>query len=239
MSSPAAIAVLVAGLVLVLVGAELFFDALLAAAARLRISAFALTVVVSGLELENLTAGIAANAKDLPGAAAGTFLGGTTFLALGVAGIGALIAPIRADLPKPVIAWLGAAPLPLLALSVDGELSRLDGVVLIAWFAVALIGMVRAGRPLLGATAASPTGSRPFMRLFAGLGILPAGGAVLADGIHRVVRDLASPRRSWATPRSRRESRRRRWRASPSRRGAAVATSRSPTSPGRSSTSPP
>src|SRR5436190_21634729 len=107
MSSPAAIAVLVAGLVLVLVGAELFFDALLAAAARLRISAFALTVVVSGLELENLTAGIAANAKDLPGPPAGTLLGGTTFLALGAAGIGAPIWPALADRPKPEAGRLG------------------------------------------------------------------------------------------------------------------------------------
>jgi len=46
-----------------------------------------------GFELENLAAGIA-NAKGLPGAAAGTFLGGTTFLTLAV---GAVISPIQQD----------------------------------------------------------------------------------------------------------------------------------------------
>src|SRR5439155_15589643 len=135
---------LVAGIVLVVGGAELFFEGLLAAAARLRVSAFALTLIVSGFELENLAAGIAANAKGLPGAAAGTFLGGTTFLALGVAGIGALIAPLRPGLPLGVMAWSAVAPLPLVALAADGRLSRLDGALLVAWFAVALTGMARA-----------------------------------------------------------------------------------------------
>src|SRR6266542_2717146 len=144
MSSVVAIALLVAGIGLVVGGAELFFEGLLSAAARLRVPAFALTAVVSGFELENLAAGIAANAKGLPGAAAGTFLGGTTFLALGVAGLGALIAPIRADLPRPVILWLLVSPLPLLLLAVDGELSRLDGAILVVWFALALAGKDRA-----------------------------------------------------------------------------------------------
>src|SRR5215211_8499115 len=99
MSSIVAITLLVAGVGLVVWGAELLFEGLLSAAARLRVSAFALTVAISGFEPENLAAGIAANAKGLPGAAAGTFLGGTTFLAIGVSGIAGLVAPIRADLP--------------------------------------------------------------------------------------------------------------------------------------------
>jgi hypothetical protein len=77
---------------------------ILALAARLRLPAFVATVVLSGFELENLAAGIAANAKGLPGAAAGTFLGGTTFLAAGVAGLGALIAPMGSRLPLPALA---------------------------------------------------------------------------------------------------------------------------------------
>src|SRR4051794_41520839 len=86
MSEVPALLTLAGGITLVVVGAELFFDGVLAVAGRLGVSAFVLTAVVSGLELENLAAGIAANARGLSGAAAGTFLGGTTFLALGVAG---------------------------------------------------------------------------------------------------------------------------------------------------------
>src|SRR3954451_19294700 len=131
MSEMPALLVLAGGLVLVVAGAELFFDGVLAGASRLGVSAFVLTAVVSGLELENLAAGIAANAKGLGGAAAGTFLGGTTFLALGVAGIAAVIAPIEARLPLPALAWTAAAPIPLLGLALDGEVSRLDGGLLL------------------------------------------------------------------------------------------------------------
>src|SRR3989442_14886036 len=99
MSSLAALALLVGGLVLVVAGAEAFFEGVLASAHRLGVSAFVVTVLLSGLELENLGAGIAANAKGLPGAAARTFLGGTTVLALGAAGLGALVAPVRSGPP--------------------------------------------------------------------------------------------------------------------------------------------
>jgi Ca2+/Na+ antiporter len=91
-------------LVLVVAGAEVFLDGLLALAARLRVSAFVVTMRLSGFELENLAAGIAATANGLPGVATGTFLSGTTFLALMVAGAGALIAPIDADLPRAALA---------------------------------------------------------------------------------------------------------------------------------------
>jgi cation:H+ antiporter len=189
-SSIGALALLVAGIALVVVGAEVLFAGLLSAAARLRVSAFALTVVVSGFELENLAAGIAANAKGLPGAAAGTFLGGTTFLALGVAGIGALLAPIRAELPRATVLWLLVSPLSLLLLAVDGELSRVDGAILLGWFAVALIGMARSGSsPLADRPLVEPR-RRPILGVLAGLGILTGGGVVLGDGLRRAVSDL-------------------------------------------------
>jgi cation:H+ antiporter len=171
--------------VLVVGGAELFFDGLLATAQRLGISAFVLTVLVSGFELENLAAGIAANAKGLPDAAAGTFLGGATFLALAVSGLAALIAPYRAQLPGRVYVWTAVAPLPLLALALDGSIGRLEGAVLVTWSIVALVAIARAagvrepfdaGRPRFAAA-----------RLLAGLGLLTAGGELLGDGIRRVV----------------------------------------------------
>jgi Ca2+/Na+ antiporter len=155
MSSLGALALLGAGLVLVVAGAELFFDGVLAAAQRLHVSPFVVTAVLSGFELENLAAGIAADLKGLPGAAAGTFLGGTTFLALGVAGVSGLIAPIRARLPTAVLVWAAVAPAPLAALSIDGRLSSADGALLVVWFAVALIALARSGAPLPARRAAT------------------------------------------------------------------------------------
>jgi cation:H+ antiporter len=177
---------LVVGVVLVVAGAELFFEGLLAAAARFGISAFALTVLVSGFELENLAAGIAANAKGLENAAAGTFLGGTTFLALAVAGLGAVAAPLRARLPAPVLALTAAAPLPALLLGLDGTISRLDGGLLLAWFALAMVGLWRSGRGLVGG---EPAGRKRFavLRVLVGLAVLTVAGEMLGEGIRRVV----------------------------------------------------
>lgn len=76
MSPVVAVLLLALGIGLVIAGAEALLDGLLATSARFGVSAFAITVAISGFELENLAAGIAANAAGLPGAAAGTFLGG-------------------------------------------------------------------------------------------------------------------------------------------------------------------
>lgn len=190
MSTLGALGLLALGLVVVVAGAELFFEGVLALARRLNVAPFAVAAVLSGFELENLAAGIAANAKGLPGAAAGTFLGGTTFLALGVTGLAALIAPIRAPLPRGALAWTAVAPLPLLALSLDGTLSRLDGAVLLAWFALALTGLARAGRGLLAAGEDRTDRARRrsvLLRLVGGLALLTAGGELLAQGLRDTV----------------------------------------------------
>ncbi|MBA2536905.1 MAG: hypothetical protein H0V20_05655 [Actinobacteria bacterium] len=187
MSSLAGVALLIGGVVLVVAGAEVFFKGLLDTAARLGVAPFVLAVVVSGFELENLAAGIAANVKGLPNAAAGTFLGGTTFLALGVTGLAALLAPIGAHLPLAAIAWTAASPLPLLALGIDGEISRIDGGVLLVWFVVAVIGLARSGRSLESAEELEKRRRFSALRLVAGLAILSAGGELLGEGIRRVV----------------------------------------------------
>jgi hypothetical protein len=74
------------GVVLVVAGAELFFDELLASTAHLRVAPFVVTAAISGFELENLLAGIVADVKDFPDGRRERSFGGTTFLALGVAG---------------------------------------------------------------------------------------------------------------------------------------------------------
>jgi cation:H+ antiporter len=177
---------LVVGLALVIGGAELFFDGLLATASRWRLSPFVLMVVVSGFELENLAAGIATNLKGLGNAAAGTFLGGTTFLALGVTGLSAALVPISAALPASVLLWSASAPLPLLALGSDGDLSRLDGLILLLWAVVAIGGIAYAGRSLPGSEAAEMT-RHPLVRMLGGLAVLTGGGVALGEGLHRVV----------------------------------------------------
>lgn len=182
-----ALGALILGIALIVGGAGALMDGLLGVGSRLRVSPFVLTVLLSGFELENLAAAIAANAKGLPGAAAGTVFGGVTFLALAVAGLGALIAPIRATLPKRFLLWTAVSPLPTLLLGLDGELSRTDGALLLAWFGLAVVGVARAGRSVLYAEPPS----RPrfsLLKLTGGLAVLTVGGNLLGDSIRSVVR---------------------------------------------------
>jgi cation:H+ antiporter len=188
-STAAGLIALAAGIAAVVWAADVFVGGLLGLGRALGIAPFVLTVALSGFETENLAAGIAANATGVPGAAAGTVLGGVTFLALGVAGVGGVIAPMRAQLPVRFAVWTAVSPLPLLAFAVDGELSRLEGAVLVVWSIVALVGLARAGRGLLG----EENGERvrfAGVRLLVGLGVLTLGGWLLAEGLRTTVRNL-------------------------------------------------
>jgi len=71
---------LVAGLALVVWGAELFTDGAIRVAARLAMSTFLVGAVVSGFEPENLAGGAAAALGDLPQIALGTVIGSMIFL---------------------------------------------------------------------------------------------------------------------------------------------------------------
>jgi cation:H+ antiporter len=184
---------LVAGLVVVVFAADMFVDGLLAVALALGIAPFVLSVALSGFETENLATGIAANAKGLSGAAAGTFLGGITFLSFGVAGLGALIAPIRVTLPIRFAVWTAVSPLPLFAFAVDGHLSRLEGGLLVVWAVVALVGLALSGRELLGGEEEDEHVRRPGLRLIAGLALLTGGGWLIAQGLRTTVRQLGIP----------------------------------------------
>jgi cation:H+ antiporter len=189
MSGAVGLVVLAAGVLLVIWAADLLVDGLLGVGRALRIAPFVLTVVLSGFETENLVAGIAANTKGLPGAAAGTFLGGVTFLAFGVAGLGGLIAPMRVVLPPRFALWIAAAPLPLLVFAEDGHLSRVEGALLVAWWVVSLVGLAVSGRDLLADDSAERV-RRPGVKLVAGLGVLTGGGWLIGEGLKSTVRHL-------------------------------------------------
>ena len=193
MSGAAGVIVLIAGVGVVVFAADVFVDGLLGVALALGIAPFVLSVALSGFETENLATGIAANAKGLPGAAAGTFLGGVTFLAFGVAGLGGLIAPIRVELPTRFAIWMAVSPLPLLAFAIDGHISRIEGGVLVVWSVAALVGLARSGRGLLRVEDDDERVRRPGLRLLVGLALLTSGGWLIGQGLRTTVRQLGIP----------------------------------------------
>jgi cation:H+ antiporter len=188
-STVVGLAALVGGIALVIWAADMLVDGLLGVGRALGIAPFVLTVALSGFETENLVAGIAANTNGLPGAAAGTFLGGMTFLAFGAAGLGGVIAPMRVELPPRFALWMAVSPVPLLAFAVEGELSRVEGAVLVGWWVICLVGIAVSGRGLLADENAERV-RRPGVRLLLGLGVLSGGGWLLGEGLRSTVRHL-------------------------------------------------
>ena len=178
---------------MVVFAADVFVDGLLGVALALGIAPFVLSVFLSGFETENLAVGIAANAKGLPGAAAGTFLGGMTFLAFGVAGLGGLIAPIRVELPTRFAVWTAISPVPLFAFAVGGHISRLEGGLLVIWSVVALIGLARSGRELMVDEDEDEHVRWPGLRLVLGLALLTGGGWLIGQGLRTTVSRLGVP----------------------------------------------
>jgi cation:H+ antiporter len=170
--------------------ADAFVDGLLGVAMALGIAPFVLSVALSGFETENLAAGIAANAKGLPGAAAGTFLGGVTFLAFAVAGLGGLIAPVKVELPPRFALWTAIAPAPLLAFGLGGRLSRVEGAALVLWSIVALVGLAHTGHDLLVGEDEEDHARWPGLRLLGGLALLTGGGWLIGQGLRTTVRQL-------------------------------------------------
>src|SRR5215218_6876496 len=191
LSGLVSLALLSAGIALIILGAETFFAGLLGAARRLGVSTFFLTLLISGLEVENIAAGLAAHFAGFPGAAAGTFLGGTTFITLGVAGLGATLVPFRVSLPREFFVTTAFAGAPLALLASDGTLSRVDGGILIATFCVAMIilhrftGAVSEGEP--GDDDDPQRKSHPWAWLLGGLVLLTVGGELLGTGLQGVV----------------------------------------------------
>ena len=184
------LALLAAGLGLIVFGAESFFAGLLGAARRLGVSTFFLTLLISGLEVENIAAGLAANLAGFPGAAAGTFLGGTTFITLGVAGLGAILVPFRVSLPREFFLTTAFAGAPLALLAADGALSRVDGGMLIATFCLAMIVLHRSTGDVSEGDPDDDDwqrGRHPWARLLGGLAAMTVGGELLGNGLHGVV----------------------------------------------------
>lgn len=130
---------LLAGLALVVWGAERFTDGAIRLAARLALSTFFVGAVVSGLEPENLASGAAAALGGLPQIALGPVIGSTIFLLTGALGLALLVAPMDVQIPRegPAAMVLSLA-LFAVALWTDGTVSRLEGVLL----AVAAVGLM-------------------------------------------------------------------------------------------------
>jgi len=107
------------------------------------ISAFLISIIFIGFDPDNLSVGIVASYNGTSGIVWGSIIG-AAMVAIALAfGVSAFFAPMKFEkVPKQILAILISAVLLLGALGVDGQLSRIDGFILLAAFVVSLIWLI-------------------------------------------------------------------------------------------------
>ncbi len=142
-----------AGVALVVLGAETFAENLSAASARLGVTTFALAVLLAGAEPEELATTVTASLRHAPGIAYGDVIGANIAMCLVALGLAAVIAPLPFG---PSARRYGLLGLPLGGLAAvlawGGHLARWEGGVLLGAYGafVAIIWVTERRPPALG-----------------------------------------------------------------------------------------
>lgn len=192
----------IAGVALIVWGAEAFAEHLGAAAVRLGVSAFALALLLAGAEPEELATVVAASLRGSPGIALGDVIGANVAICLVALGVGASIAPLPFRTAVMRYALLG---LPLGAIGAwiawNGEVSRADGALLVTLYIVyvAAIWLIERKPPALGevhaleeareaAKRGEPTHrvGRDLMLVLAGVAAMAVGATLLVEAVRRI-----------------------------------------------------
>ena len=185
---------LVIGLGLVVWGAELFAEHLAAASARLGVTTFALAVLLAGAEPEELATAVAAGLRDVPAVAFGDVVGANAAICLVALAVGALVAPVPF---APTTRRYAALALPAGVLAVafawDGQVGRLEGLVLVAAYVayVALIWIRERRPPSLGETGELDEDRPPgrigpeLVLVVVGTASIVVGASLLVEAVRR------------------------------------------------------
>lgn len=126
--------VFVAGVVLVVESVETFVESVAEAALGVGVSAFFLTVLLAGTDLENAILGLAAVTGDLPNVALGTVFGEALFILGAAVGVAGVLRPFDVAVPRIYQLLTLGSPTLMIVLSMDGMLSRVDGALLLGAF---------------------------------------------------------------------------------------------------------
>jgi cation:H+ antiporter len=118
------------GLAVVLVSVEVFIETAAETALEFGVSAFFLTAVLAGADLENTVIGLAAVYEELPGLAIGTVFGEALFILTVAVGLSGLLTPFETVVPHSYILLTVGSPVLLIVFALDGTLSQFDGAIL-------------------------------------------------------------------------------------------------------------
>lgn len=143
MNTVQSLTLFVLGLALVIYFAEKLVKGAVGTSAGFGISAFVISVIFVGFDPENLAVGAVGSYENVSGIALGAIIGAAMVAVALAFGITVLIVPLRFDRPPRSI--LCMPPLAILlfgGLAADGSLSRLDGAVLLAAFALIVLSLL-------------------------------------------------------------------------------------------------
>lgn len=192
------IAAFVAGIALIVWGAEAFAEHLGGAAVGLGVSSFALALLLAGAEPEELATVVTASLKGSPGIAVGDVIGANVAICLVALGVGALVAPLPFT---GSVRRYALAGLPLGAIAAwtawDGTVSRPEGALLVLLYVVfvAVIWRLERRPPSLSETkavaeatdaATPPRVGRALGFVLAGVIAMIAGSTLLVEAVQRV-----------------------------------------------------
>ena len=161
------------GLGLIIFFAEQLVKGVVGTSVGFGLSTFLFSVIFIGFDPDNLAVGTVASAEGVTGIALGSILGGAMVAVALAFGISALVAPMTfAQVPPQVLAVQMLAVVLLAALALDGQLSRVDGGILLVGFGLAVLYLVRLGRrglditTLRGSGSSAPEGQHPRQMAF-------------------------------------------------------------------------
>lgn len=130
------------GLLFVVLSAEWLVESTIGLSRRLGLTAFLISVVFIGFDLENLAVGAVASADQAAGIALGTIVG-AAMVALALAfGVTAVVVPLEFEsAPRRILLLPVGGILLVSGLAMDGLLSRLDGALLLGAY-VGAVGLL-------------------------------------------------------------------------------------------------
>ena len=197
----------VAGVALIVWGAETFAEHLARASHRLGVSMFALALLLAGAEPEELATAVTATLRHAPAIALGDVIGANVTVALVALGVGAVLTGVPFG---PRVWRYGLLGVPVGVLSVvfawDGAVTRVEGAVLVLLYVgyVALIWIGERRPPALGETAELDDAAlehrerrvgKELVLVVAGVAGMVVGAVLLVDGVRHLAHGEASQAR--------------------------------------------
>ena len=191
----------VLGVALAIWATERLLEGLVGLSLALRLSAFAVGAVLSGLEAENVAVGLAAGSQRVAAIALGTVFGGASFLLCVALGLGTLLFPLRIQLPRGVLILFAISPLVAGIALFNPVTPRWTGAVLLLIFMAIMAYIVHIShhRTFLESEEVEEAQEkqRPLWLVIVytlvGLVAISIGGELIAQGAERIIATLGVP----------------------------------------------